>query len=207
MRPHTDQEWEELPHVLLTEDANWDPTHLDHEQGDKIMNNRMILLCWTLISTFVGTTITVLYTSLILLPICIHLLVESLFMRMMYSLTLQGMKRLLTLTPMGTMTPTWILRQLLTVVSPGLMLITMYAVQMQTLMQILAQVTMDHVTNRRHHVITMHFVLVLPGSQPTSSKRLLRSPPSMQGCLSIPSFANVLSLPILRSTYDDVMNR
>jgi hypothetical protein len=45
MRPHTDQEWEELPHVLLTEDANWDPTHLDHEQGDKIMNNRMILLC------------------------------------------------------------------------------------------------------------------------------------------------------------------
>jgi hypothetical protein len=34
MRPHTDQEWEELPHVLLTEDANWDPTHMDHEQGD-----------------------------------------------------------------------------------------------------------------------------------------------------------------------------
>jgi hypothetical protein len=28
------QEWEELPHVLLTEDANWDPTHMDHEQGD-----------------------------------------------------------------------------------------------------------------------------------------------------------------------------
>jgi hypothetical protein len=34
MRPHTDQEWEELPHVLLTEDATWDPTHMDHEQGD-----------------------------------------------------------------------------------------------------------------------------------------------------------------------------
>jgi hypothetical protein len=34
MRPHTDQEWEELPHVLLTEDANWDPTHMDHKQGD-----------------------------------------------------------------------------------------------------------------------------------------------------------------------------
>jgi hypothetical protein len=44
-------------------------------------------------------------------------------------------------------------------------------------------------------------------SQPTSSRRLLRSPPSMHGCLSIPSFANILSLPILRSTYDDVMNR
>jgi hypothetical protein len=34
MHPHTDQEWEELPHVLLTEDTNWDPTHMDHEQGD-----------------------------------------------------------------------------------------------------------------------------------------------------------------------------
>jgi hypothetical protein len=31
---------------------------------------------------------------------------------MMYSLTLQGMKRLLTLTPMSMMTPTWILRRL-----------------------------------------------------------------------------------------------
>jgi hypothetical protein len=29
----------------------------------------------------------------------------------------------------------------------------------------------------------------------------------MHGCPSIPSFANVLSLPILQSTYDDVMNR
>jgi hypothetical protein len=34
MRPHTDQEWETLPHVLLTEDTNWDPMHMDHEQGD-----------------------------------------------------------------------------------------------------------------------------------------------------------------------------
>jgi hypothetical protein len=34
MRPHTDQEWEVLPHVLLTEDTDWDPTRLDHEQGD-----------------------------------------------------------------------------------------------------------------------------------------------------------------------------
>jgi hypothetical protein len=34
MHPHTDKEWEELPHVLLTEDANWDPTRMDHEQGD-----------------------------------------------------------------------------------------------------------------------------------------------------------------------------
>jgi hypothetical protein len=34
MHPHTDQEWEELPHILLTEDANCDPTHMDQEQGD-----------------------------------------------------------------------------------------------------------------------------------------------------------------------------
>jgi hypothetical protein len=34
MCPHTDQEWEMLPHVLLTEDTDWDPMHLDHEQGD-----------------------------------------------------------------------------------------------------------------------------------------------------------------------------
>jgi hypothetical protein len=34
MCPHTDQEWEELPHVLLTEDTDWDPMHMDHEQGD-----------------------------------------------------------------------------------------------------------------------------------------------------------------------------
>jgi hypothetical protein len=34
MRPHTDQEWETLPHVLLTDDTNWDPAHMDHEQGD-----------------------------------------------------------------------------------------------------------------------------------------------------------------------------
>jgi hypothetical protein len=64
---------------------------------------------------------------------------------MMYFLSPQGMKRLLTLTPMGMMTPMWILRGLPTVVSSGLMLIAMYALQMQTLMQILVQVTMDHV--------------------------------------------------------------
>jgi hypothetical protein len=34
MHPNTDQEWEELPHILLTEDTNWDPTHMDHEHGD-----------------------------------------------------------------------------------------------------------------------------------------------------------------------------
>jgi hypothetical protein len=208
MRPHTDQEWEELPHVLLTEDANWDPTHMDHEQGDDpawfeqqddppLLNSDL---------TFVGTTVIVFFTSPILLSIRIHLLVESLFMRMMYSLTLQGMNHLLTLTPMDTMAPTWILRWLPTIVSSGLMLIAMYAVQMQTLMQILVQVTMDHARYRRHHVITMHSVLVSPGSQPTSSRRLSRSPPIMHGCLSILSFANVLSLPILRSTYDNVMN-
>jgi hypothetical protein len=49
--------------------------------------------------------------------------------------------------------------------------------------------------------------LVLPGFQPISSRRLSRSPPSLHGCLSIPSFANALSLPILQSMYNNVMNR
>jgi hypothetical protein len=198
MHPHTDQEWEELPHVLLTEDANWDPTQMDHEQGDDptwyeqqddppLLNPDFYLCC--------DYCHCIVYKSNLTLD------------RKMYSLMLQGMKCLLKPTPMGTMAPTWILRQLLTVVSSGLMLITMYAVQMQALTQILIQVTMDHERYRRHRVITMHFVLVLPGFQPTSSRRLSRSPPSWNGCLSIPSFANVLSLPILRSTYDDVMNQ
>jgi hypothetical protein len=63
---------------------------------------------------------------------------------MMYSLTLQGMKHLLMLTPTSMMTLTWILRRLPTIVSSGLTLIAMSAVRMQTLTQILIQVTMDH---------------------------------------------------------------
>jgi hypothetical protein len=51
------------------------------------------------------------------------------------------------------------------------MLIIMYAVQMQTLMQILVQVTMDHARYWQHHVITMHFILILPRSQLTSSSK------------------------------------
>ena len=34
MRPYTDDEWEQLPHVILTSDAEWDPTILDDEQED-----------------------------------------------------------------------------------------------------------------------------------------------------------------------------
>jgi len=30
MRPYTDQEWEELPHVIITHDAGWDPSILDN---------------------------------------------------------------------------------------------------------------------------------------------------------------------------------
>ena len=29
LRPYTDQEWLELPHVVLTSDTEWDPTCLD----------------------------------------------------------------------------------------------------------------------------------------------------------------------------------
>ena len=31
MRPFTDQEWEDLPHVMLTGDTEWDPSVLDDE--------------------------------------------------------------------------------------------------------------------------------------------------------------------------------
>ena len=31
MRPYTDQEWEDLPHVVLTSDDTWDPAVLDHD--------------------------------------------------------------------------------------------------------------------------------------------------------------------------------
>jgi hypothetical protein len=109
MRPHTDQEWEELPHVLLTEDANWDPTHMDHKQGDDPAWYEQ-------------------QDDPPLLNSDLHLLVEFLFMRIMYSLTLQGMKHLLMLTPMSMMTLTWILRWLPIVVSSRLMLIAMSAV-------------------------------------------------------------------------------
>ena len=30
MRPYTDEEWDTLPHFLLTEDKDWDPSVLDH---------------------------------------------------------------------------------------------------------------------------------------------------------------------------------
>ena len=33
-RPRADQEWEELPRVLLADDAPWGPKSTDHEQGD-----------------------------------------------------------------------------------------------------------------------------------------------------------------------------
>ena len=31
MQPYTDQEWEVLPHVVLTSDDTWDPAVLDHD--------------------------------------------------------------------------------------------------------------------------------------------------------------------------------
>ena len=34
IRPYTDQEWETLPHVILTADLDWDPPILDHEQEE-----------------------------------------------------------------------------------------------------------------------------------------------------------------------------
>ena len=34
MRPYTDQEWEDLPHVFMTSDVDWDPSQLDHNLND-----------------------------------------------------------------------------------------------------------------------------------------------------------------------------
>jgi hypothetical protein len=34
MRPYTDQEWEMLPHVILTGDGDWNPSVLDHDLID-----------------------------------------------------------------------------------------------------------------------------------------------------------------------------
>ena len=32
---HTDTEWDNLPHVILTADTDWDPTVIDHELEDR----------------------------------------------------------------------------------------------------------------------------------------------------------------------------
>ena len=34
MQPYTDDEWDHLPHVILTSDLDWDPTILDHTLDD-----------------------------------------------------------------------------------------------------------------------------------------------------------------------------
>ena len=34
MRPHTDSEFERLPHIILTSDLQWDPSVMDHENDD-----------------------------------------------------------------------------------------------------------------------------------------------------------------------------
>ena len=34
MRPFTDEEWDKLPHVILTHKGIWDPSILDHKQSD-----------------------------------------------------------------------------------------------------------------------------------------------------------------------------
>ena len=34
LRPFTDEEWTTLPHIVLTSDADWDPSVLDHRLSD-----------------------------------------------------------------------------------------------------------------------------------------------------------------------------
>jgi hypothetical protein len=41
MRPYTDEEWDTLPHVILTSDVNWDPAALDDTIDDDAKNPRL----------------------------------------------------------------------------------------------------------------------------------------------------------------------
>jgi hypothetical protein len=41
MRPYTDEEWDTLPHVILTSDVNWDPAVLDDTLDDDAKNPRL----------------------------------------------------------------------------------------------------------------------------------------------------------------------
>ena len=34
MHPYTDKEWDELPHIHITREEDWDPSILNHEQSD-----------------------------------------------------------------------------------------------------------------------------------------------------------------------------
>jgi hypothetical protein len=209
MRPHTDQEWEELPHVLLTEDTNWDPMHMDHEQGedpawyeqqdDPPLLNSDFDLCGDYRHRIVYKSDLTSDTYTPTGRILVH--EDNLFF------DTPGDEAFVDAhSNEHDDTDLDIERRLPTIVSSGLMLIVMSAVRIQTLTWILIQVTMDHARYRRHHVIMMPFVLVSPGFQPTSSRKLSTSPPNTHGCHSIPSFENASSLPILWSTYKDVMN-
>jgi hypothetical protein len=209
MCPHTDQEWEKLQHVLLTEDANWDTTHMDHEQvddpawyeqqDDPPLLNSDFDLCGD-------------YRH--------HIVYKS-------DLTSD------TYTPTGRIL---VHENDVFFDTPGdeafvdahsnehddtdvdIEAATDCCVFWANAHRYVCSTNADpdadthpsHHGPRKiseHHVIMMPFILVLPGFQPTSSRRLSRSPPSMHGCPSIPSFANILSLPILWSTYDDMMNQ
>ena len=33
--PYIDTEWDNMPHVILTADTDWDPAVIDHELGDR----------------------------------------------------------------------------------------------------------------------------------------------------------------------------
>jgi hypothetical protein len=203
MPQHTDQEWEELPPVLLTGDANWDPTHMDHKQGDDPawyeqqddppLLNSDFDLC--------GDYHQCIVYKYNLTPNMYTLTGQILVHENDVFFDTPGDEAFVD-AHSNKHDDTEV-----DIEASGLMLIIMSAVRIQTLTWILIQVTMDHARYQRHHVITMPFALVLPGFQQTSSRRLSRSPPIMQGCLSIPSFENALSLPILQSTYNDMMNR
>jgi hypothetical protein len=209
MCPHTDQEWEELPHVLLSENTNWDPMHMDHEQGDdpawyKQQDDPPLLnsnfdLCGDYHHSIV-------YKS---------------------NLTSD------TYTPTGQIL---VHEDDVFFDTPGDEAFVDAHSNKHDDTDVDIEAATDHCVfraNAHHYVCSANTdpdadthpshhgpckVLEAPhdydalhprspGFQLTSSRRFSRSPPSMHGCLSILSFANALSLPILWSMYNDVMNQ
>jgi hypothetical protein len=209
MRPHTDQEWEELPHVLLTEDTNWDPMHMDHEQGDDPawyeqqddlpLLNSDFDLCGDYHHRIVDKSVLTSDTYTPTGQILVH--EDDVFF------DTPGDKAFVdahsnehddTDVDIEAATDHCVFRA-----NAHCYVSSANAdPDVDT-----CPSHHDHARDWRHHMIMMPFVLVSAGFQPTSSRRPSRSPPSMHGCLSIPSFANALSLPILRSMYDDMMNQ
>jgi hypothetical protein len=206
MHPHTDQEWEELPHVLLTEDTDWDPTHMDHEQGDDpawyeqqddppLLNSDFDLRGDYRHHIVYKSDLT----SDVYTPtgqVLVH--VDDVFF------DTQGDEALLDAHPNEHDD-----------IDMDIEAATDHCVFWANAHHYVCNVDTDPNVDTRpsHHVpckvseAPHDYDALRPRFQLTLSRRPSRSPPSMHGCLLIPSFANILNLQTLRSTYDDVTNQ